>query len=150
MYQCIAVTLEFGQIKQIWSTMIDVLWNMAIISIWMQHRCNSSDWGEGVQLHHWCDCLGRIRGVEEEHDVLVAQNQPKSKDLNRAQCGHYWIMRALQAHSAHFTSHLGIIGAWKEYAEVTAHSSIKIFCGKYHQFWQVHSSSFISIFLLQC
>ena len=74
--------------------------------------------------------LLRIRGREggTGHDgLVVAQNQPNWKDLNRAQRrAHYWIMRAVQGHSAHFTAHLGIILAWKENLEVTAHSSIKI------------------------
>ena len=87
--------------------------------------CNCSDW-----VRQRCNCWSRIRGRDgggTGHDGLVAENQPNWKDLNRAQCrGHYWIMRAVQGHSAHFTAHLGIIVAWKENLEVTVHSSINI------------------------
>ena len=42
-----------------------------------------------------------------------------------ARSGHYWIMRAVQGHSAHFTAHLEIIVDWSKYLEGTAQSHFK-------------------------
>ena len=68
-----------------------------------------------------------------------------------ARFGHYWIMRAVQGHSAHFTAHLEIIVDWSKYLEGTAQSHFKEvatlkfeFCS-FAQF--AHLLPFLSIYL---
>ena len=60
-----------------------------------------------------------------------------------ARFGHYWIMRAVQGHSAHFTAHLEIIVDWSKYLEEVATLKFE-FCS-FAQF--AHLLPFLSIYL---